>query len=50
MELGTVAYKRRTERLRWDDLGLGRFTVDRLEGSIRSFGADHQGPAFSLAA
>ncbi len=84
-----VAYKRRTERLRWDDLDLGRFAVDRLEsgaltcvrfmhdvefhtvcylrdllvsparsgpglsmleGSIRSFGADHQGPAFSLAA
>jgi len=74
MEFDMVACKRRTERLRWDDLDLGRFAVDRLEsgacylrdllvsparsgpglsmleGSIRSFGAEHQGPAFSLAA
>ncbi len=36
MEFDMVAYKRRTERLRWDDLDLGRFTVDRLEsGALR---------------
>jgi hypothetical protein len=36
MEFDIEAYKRRTDRLRWDDLDLGRFGVDRLEaGALR---------------
>jgi hypothetical protein len=36
MEFDIEAYKRRTDRLRWEDLDLGRFAVDRLEaGALR---------------
>ncbi|MHB1930597.1 MAG: ferritin-like domain-containing protein [Acidimicrobiales bacterium] len=36
MEFDIGTYKRRTDRLRWDDLDLGRFAVDRLEaGALR---------------
>ena len=36
MEFDIEAYKRRTDRLRWDDLDLGRLAVDRLDaGALR---------------
>jgi len=36
MEFDIETYKRRTDRLHWEDLDLGRFAVDRLEaGALR---------------